>query len=75
MTTIFRKSAVRVGVFPVRMAWRIFSRIAGALMLPVSGTVWCLRLLRHAADIREAEVVVVIVRSGFATSLQGPDAV
>jgi putative glycosyltransferase (TIGR04372 family) len=44
-------------------------------MLPVSGAVWCLRLLRHAADIRAAEVVVLMIRpSGFGHSIQGPDA-
>jgi len=67
--------AVRALVFPLRLIWRVSSRIAGALMLPVSGTVWCLRLLRHAADIRTADVVVIMIRpSGFGHSIQGPDA-
>jgi|TARA_B100000315_G_scaffold252642_1_gene289828 putative glycosyltransferase (TIGR04372 family) len=62
-------------LLPLRLAWRVFSRVAGALMLPVSGAVWCLRLLRHGADIRAAEVVVLMTRfSGFGNSIQGPDA-
>lgn len=66
---------VRALILPVRLVWRVFSRVAGALMLPVSGTVWCLRLLRHAAEIHAAEVVVLMIRpSGFGHSIQGPDA-
>jgi len=66
---------LRALILPVRLVWRVLIRVAGFLMLPVSGAVWCLRLLRHAAEIRSAEVVVLmILPSGFGHSIQGPDA-
>jgi putative glycosyltransferase (TIGR04372 family) len=66
---------LRALILPVRLVWRVLIRAAGILMLPVSGAVWCLRLLRHATDIRTAEVVVLMIRiSGFGHSIEGPDA-
>ena len=62
-------------LFPVRILWKIFSRVAGALMLLFSFLVWCLRLMRHYQVLRRAEIVVLMIRpSGFGHSIQGPDA-
>jgi len=75
MTNFPRIDLGQVLIFPARMLWKIFSRVAGALMLPLSALVWCLRLMRHYRVLHQADIVVLMVRpSGFGHSIQGPDA-
>jgi|TARA_Y100000294_G_scaffold72144_1_gene68194 hypothetical protein len=41
------RSLKNILIFPVRMAWRVFSRTATAVLLPFSGLVW---VGRHFPD-------------------------
>ena len=62
-------------IFPLRLAWRIFSRTATMLLLPVSGIVWVGRLLALGKIIRHSEVVVLMTNpSGYGGTIEGPDA-
>ncbi len=70
-----RETMSRVLLFPVRILWKIFSRIASAVILPVSAVAWALRLTPWFAKIARAEVVILMTTpTGFGHSVIGPDA-
>ncbi len=70
------RSLKNILIFPVRMAWRVFSRTATAVLLPFSGLVWVGRLLWHWREIRHADVVVLMTSpTSFGHTVMGPDAV
>jgi len=59
----------------LRQVWRIFSRTATVLLLPVSGLVWVGRLLWPQREIRCADVVVLMTSpTSFGHTVMGPDA-
>ncbi len=69
------KSLKNILIFPLRLVWRIFSRTATVLLLPVSGLVWVGRLLGLGKTIRHSEVVILMTSpSGFGGTIEGPDA-
>ena len=68
------QSLKNILISPLRLVWRIFSRVATVLLLPVSGLVWVFRLVGHYPKFRIADRVVLMTKpSGFAYSLEGPD--
>ena len=59
---------------PVRLLWRIFSRVAGGILLVFSTLVWTLRLLRHVSTFLKSDVVVLMTSpTSFAHTVLGAD--
>ena len=59
---------------PFRLLWRIFSRVAGGILLVFSTLVWTLRLLRHAPTFLKSDVVVLMTSpTSFAHTVLGAD--
>jgi putative glycosyltransferase (TIGR04372 family) len=60
--------------YPVRILWRVSSRILTVLLLPLSGAVWTAKLLVISRRIRRAdEVVLMTAPNSFAHTVMGPD--
>ena len=61
-------------LFPVRILWKIFSRVASALILPFSAVAWIVQLVPHISKMANAnEVVLMTNPTGFGHSIIGPD--
>ncbi len=59
---------------PARFLWRIFSRVAGGVLLVFSTLAWMLRLLRHTPTFLKSDVVVLMTYpASFAHTVLGAD--
>ncbi len=64
----------RIFLMPVRLLWKIFSRMASVTILPFSALAWVLRLMPWISRMAAVDVVVLMTApTGFAHSLSGPD--
>lgn len=65
----------RILLFPVRILWRVGSRVASVVILPFSAVVWIMRLIPHIPKMANADEVILMTRpTGFGHSVTGPDA-
>jgi putative glycosyltransferase (TIGR04372 family) len=65
----------RVLLFPVRILWKIFSRVVSALIIPFSAVAWIVQLIPHIPKMAVADEVILMTNpTGFGHSVMGPDA-
>ena len=77
MTSVLKakETVCRLLLSPVRILWKVFSRTATVVLLPVSALAWILRLAPWFRRMADADVVVLMTApTGFGHSVIGPDA-